>query len=289
MSADVTASVIPLFSPSVGTSFAQPLNETLRAPLSASVQSEISSMRKMQHPLRRVALTLGFMMATATFNAAATQSAALDGVMPVTAQHSQAAQTELVQTITSRLGQASGVASRFRQTQTLSALRTPVNSSGSLLFFREKGVVWTTTSPIEQTFVITDAGVKAWHAQSRGNEGGDAGSKEGGNGGGKTSRSIKGVAQVARMMQAMLSGDLSALYSQFDVRAGGTADAWQMDLSPNQPQLAQVIKSVRLRGGAFLDDIRITFSRGDVTDIALSQQRALTQLSVQQQRYFETQ
>jgi len=223
-----------------------------------------------------VMLTLSSMMASAPFAAAATSGARVNGEVHVAGQRSQAGQTGLVQTITSRLGQLRGVQSNFRQTQTLSALRTPVSSSGSLLFFREKGVVWTTDSPIEQTFVITDAGVQAWHAQ------GD------GNGSGNSSSGARGVAQVARMMQAMLSGDLSALYSQFDVSARGTADAWQMDLSPNQPQLAQVIKSVQLRGGAFLDDLRITFSRGDVTDIVFSQQRALTQLSSQQQRYFGT-
>jgi len=236
-------------------------------------------MRRINRFLSAIMLTLSCMTGGIPFATAATSGAPANGDAPVAGQRSQASQTALVQTITSRLGQLSGVASSFRQTQTLVALRTPVSSSGSLLFFREKGVVWTTDSPIEQTFVITDAGVQVWDTQD---------DKEGANADAKTRSGIKGVAQVARMMQAMLSGDLSALYSQFDVRAQGTAAAWQMDLSPNQPQLAQVIKRVQLRGGAFLNAIRITFSHGDVTDIALSQQRALTQLSSQQQRYFRT-
>ena len=49
---------------------------------------------------------------------------------------------------------------QFTQTQTLSAMKQPLVSTGSLLFFRERGVIWHVDTPYKATYVITDAGVR---------------------------------------------------------------------------------------------------------------------------------
>jgi hypothetical protein len=78
------------------------------------------------------------------------------------------------------------------------------------------------------------------------------------------------MAQVAQMMRAMLSGDLSALYSQFDVAVSGAPARWQLLLTPNQPQLAQFVKALRMKGGAFLQTLEIDAANGDTTRIEFS-------------------
>ncbi|MFL9864026.1 outer membrane lipoprotein carrier protein LolA [Paraburkholderia fungorum] len=170
----------------------------------------------------------------------------------------------LVSQITSHLAQARGVRAQFTQTQTLAAMKQPLVSTGSLLFFRDRGVIWQIDTPYKATYVITDAGVAEVDA----------------NGQRVTARSAqgtRGVVQVSKMMRAMLGGDLSALYSQFDVQAEGSAAQWRMRLTPNQPQIAQSIKSLQMNGGEYLQSLRITLANGDITKLDFAKSAAVTE------------
>lgn len=170
----------------------------------------------------------------------------------------------LVSQVASHLAQAKGVRAQFTQTQTLAAMKQPLVSTGSLLFLRERGVIWRIDTPYKATYVITDAGVAEINA----------------NGQRVTAHSAqgtRGVAQVSKMMRAMLGGDLSALYSQFDVQAEGSAAHWRMQLTPNQPQLAQSIKGLQMSGGDFLQSLRIALANGDTTQLEFSKSEAVSE------------
>ncbi|CAD6510178.1 Outer-membrane lipoprotein carrier protein [Paraburkholderia kirstenboschensis] len=170
----------------------------------------------------------------------------------------------LVSQIASHLAEAKGVRAQFTQTQTLAAMKQPLVSTGSLLFLRERGVIWHIDTPYKATYVITDAGVAEINA----------------NGQRVTAHSAqgtRGVAQVSKMMRAMLGGDLSALYSQFDVQAEGSAAHWRMQLTPNQPQLAQSIKGLQMSGGDFLQSLRISLASGDTTQLEFSKSEAVSE------------
>ena len=174
----------------------------------------------------------------------------------------------LVSQVTSRLAQMKGVRAQFTQTQTLSAMKQPLVSTGTLVFVRDRGVIWRVDTPYAATFVITDSGVAEVDANGRrirtkGTQG---------------AAGARGVAQVSKMMRAMLGGDLSALYSQFDVDAEGSASAWSLSLKPNQPQLAQAIKGLHMTGGAFLRSLRIDLASGDVTRIEFTKSEAADDL-----------
>ncbi|ASV98420.1 LolA family protein [Paraburkholderia aromaticivorans] len=172
----------------------------------------------------------------------------------------------LVAQIAARLAQAKGVRAQFTQTQTLAAMKQPLVSTGSLVFFRERGVIWQIDKPYQATYIITDAGVAEVDA----------------NGGRVTThgaQGTRGVAQVSKMMRAMLGGDLSALYSQFDVEAQGSAAQWRMQLTPNQPQIAQSIKGLAMSGGDYLQNLRITLANGDVTQLEFTKSAAVTELT----------
>ena len=186
--------------------------------------------------------------------------------MPVfAAQPESASDTGLVSQIAGHLAQAKGVRAQFTQTQTLAAMKQPLVSTGSLVFFRERGVIWQIDTPYKATYVITDIGVSEVNAN------GQRLSTNSGNG-------VRGVAQVSRMMRAMLGGDLSALYAQFDVRADGTPAQWRMQLTPNQPQLAQSIKGLEMSGGDYLQALRITLANGDVTRIDFANSAVVSEL-----------
>ena len=182
----------------------------------------------------------------------------------------------LVSQITAQLGRASGIRAHFTQTQTRAALKQPLVSSGSLLLVRGRGVVWHIETPYQAIYLITDAGVSEINAE---------GQRIGGTSARGTS-GTRGVAEVSRMMRAMLGGDLSALYSQFDVQATGTLAQWRMQLTPNQPQLAQAIKDLQMSGGGYLRTLRITLASGDVTSLDFADSTTVTDLTPAEQRLF---
>jgi outer membrane lipoprotein-sorting protein len=176
-----------------------------------------------------------------------------------------ASNTGLVSQIAGHLAHAKGVRAQFTQTQTLAAMKQPLVSTGSLVFFRERGVIWQIDTPYKATYVITDSGVSEVNANGQRTNS-------------KSSDGVRGVAQVSRMMRAMLGGDLSALYAQFDVHADGTPAQWRMQLTPNQPQLAQSIKGLEMSGGDYLQALRITLANGDVTRIDFANSAAMSEL-----------
>jgi outer membrane lipoprotein-sorting protein len=195
-------------------------------------------------------------------------------VSPVfAAQPASASNTGLVSQIAAHLAQAKGVRAQFTQTQTLAAMKQPLVSTGSLVFFRERGVIWQIDTPYKATYVITDTGVSEVNAN------GQRANTNSGSG-------VRGVAQVSRMMRAMLGGDLSALYAQFDVHADGTAAQWRMQLTPNQPQLAQSIKGLEMSGGEYLQALRITLANGDVTRIEFENSAAVSELPLADRMLF---
>ena len=159
----------------------------------------------------------------------------------------------LVSQVAAQLAQSHGVRAQFVQTQSLQAMQKPLVSSGTLLFLRDQGALWRIEQPTRMTVVMTDAGVTTLDANDKPMARG--------------ARNAAGVAQVSRMMRAMLAGDLSALYSQFSVNAQGNPSRWQLKLTPAQPQLAQALRGLDLAGDTYVRSIRIRAANGDETRI----------------------
>ena len=215
--------------------------------------------------LRALLVTaLSTLSVTGAIGVAARPASATSAAAATTAPASTAGNPALVSQIAAHLAQAKGVRAQFTQTQTLAAMKQPLVSSGALLFFRERGVIWRIDTPYKATYVITDAGVTQVDATGRRVSAHSA-------------QGTRGVAQVSKMMRAMLGGDLSALYSQFDVQAEGSAAQWRMQLTPNQPQLAQSIKNLEMGGGDYLQSLRITLANGDVTKLDFTKSEAVTE------------
>ncbi|WP_425605980.1 LolA family protein [Paraburkholderia sejongensis] len=204
---------------------------------------------------------------------AATKAATKPGTAANAATTPATNNPALVSRIAAHLAEPKGVRAQFTQTQTLAAMKQPLVSSGNLLFYRERGVIWQIDTPYKATYVITDAGVAQLNA---------AGQRVGTH----SAQSTRGVAQVSKMMRAMLGGDLSALYSQFDVSAAGSAAQWRMHLTPNQPQLAQSIKGLEMSGGDYLQSLRITLANGDVTKLDFANSAAVAEPTAAERSLF---
>jgi hypothetical protein len=180
-----------------------------------------------------------------------------------------ASDSALVSGIARHLAEKGGVRAQFRQTRTLSAMKQPLVSTGSILFVRERGVIWQIDTPYKATYAITDTGMREIGASGQ----------HGGN-------DPRGAAQVSRMMRAMLGGDLSGLYSQFDVKAHGTPSDWRIELTPSQPQLAQSVKRLDMNGGDFLQGLRIALANGDTTQIDFTGSAPAGELSAAERAEF---
>lgn len=193
------------------------------------------------------------------------------GVATASATHSarasdSPASAALVAQIAARLGQAKGIRTDFTQTRTLAAMKQPLVSTGSLVFFRDAGALWRIDTPYRATWIMRDSGMVEIDA-------------EGHRVAGKGSQGARGAAEVSKMMRAMFSGDLSALYSQFDVQAQGTTSRWTLQLTPSQPQIAQVIRGLTISGGEFVQVLRIEFASGDATRFDFTDSAAVQALA----------
>ncbi|MHA6879106.1 LolA family protein [Ralstonia pseudosolanacearum] len=173
--------------------------------------------------------------------------------------------TTVVSQIAAQLGRARGVRARFTQTQTLQSMQRPLVSTGTLLFSRERGVIWQIEQPLRLTYVVTEAGVRTLDAAGKPVPG--------------SQRNAAGIAQVSRMMRAMLGGDLSAMYSQFDVAAQGTPAHWRLRLTPAQPQLAQALRGLDLHGDTYVRGITIRAANGDETRLDFTDSASVETLS----------
>jgi outer membrane lipoprotein-sorting protein len=213
------------------------------------------------------ALSVMAALGVAVWPASAASAATAGAATASTATAASAGNPALVSQIAAHLAEAKGVRAQFTQTQTLAAMKQPLVSSGTLLFYRERGVIWQIDMPYKATYVITDAGVTQVDAMGRRVSAHSA-------------QGTRGVAQVSKMMRAMLGGDLSALYSQFDVQAEGSAAQWRMRLTPNQPQIAQSIKRLEMDGGDYLQSLRITLANGDATKLEFTKSTAVSEPTV---------
>nr|WP_298124012.1 outer membrane lipoprotein carrier protein LolA [uncultured Pseudoxanthomonas sp.] len=146
----------------------------------------------------------------------------------------------------------------FAQEKQVAGFRNPLRSSGRFLLVRDKGVVWTTTAPFPSETVITRDRILSRQRDGSRRVEVDA-------------RQQPGLRSVNAMMFALMSGDMKALTSTFDVKAEPAAGkGWRMTLVPRSRQLAQAFTSVRLSGDRYVREVELREASGDVTQLRFS-------------------
>lgn len=157
-----------------------------------------------------------------------------------------------------RLDQAGVIHADFAQTKTLQALKRPLKTSGRMVFARGQGVLWRIDKPYQASYALSADRVV---------EIGPDGQRKV-----RAARDVPALAQIGRVFQAIFQGDLASLESYFQVAVGGSPEHWQVDLTP-KPELARFLKSIKARGGEFLDSIEVREAQGDVTLIEFRDSR----------------
>jgi outer membrane lipoprotein-sorting protein len=166
----------------------------------------------------------------------------------------QDSSADLLHGVLAHLSQHTAVRASFTQERKNPALTQPQNSSGQLLFVAGHGMLWQVQQPYQQTLALTDSKTMsidaAGHTQPVRNE--------------------RGVSQISQMLQSMLAGQIDTVTRQFNVTADGTAAQWTLHFTPKQARVAQVLQSIALDGGTFLQGIHIAMHDGTQTDIRMT-------------------
>ena len=145
----------------------------------------------------------------------------------------------------------------FAQEKQVAGFKNPLRSNGRFLLARDKGVLWTTTAPFPSEIVITQDRIL-----SRQRDGSRRVEVDG--------KQQPGLRSVNAMMFALMSGDMKALTSTFDVKEEPAAGGWKMTLVPRSRQLAQAFSSVRLSGDRYVREVELREANGDLTRLRFS-------------------
>jgi hypothetical protein len=180
-----------------------------------------------------------------------------------------AAQAPLPGALTAHLKDAAVVHVDFTQTRTLAALSRPLKASGSLVLARDQGVIWELRRPAALTYVMGPKGLTVVTADGHKDR--------------KSAREAPVVAQMGRVFQSLIQGDLTGLEAYFTVTGKGTPDHWDVTLLP-KPQTAAFLKRVQLTGGRVIERIRIEEAAGDRMDLAFEHARLDAPLTEAEQR-----
>ncbi|MBA3929856.1 MAG: outer membrane lipoprotein carrier protein LolA [Xanthomonas sp.] len=145
----------------------------------------------------------------------------------------------------------------FSQEKQVAGFKNPLRSNGRFLLARDKGVVWTTTAPFPSEIVITQDRILS--RQRDGSRRVDVDGKQ-----------QPGLRSVNAMMFALMSGDMKALTSAFEVKEDQAGNGWRMTLAPRSRQLAQAFTSVRLAGDRYVREVEVREANGDLTRLRFS-------------------
>ena len=174
----------------------------------------------------------------------------------------------LLHNVLAELGRHAAVRADFTQTRSNPALDKPQASEGRLLFVLGHGMLWQTTAPYQETLAFT--GSRSARIDADGNA--------------SALHGERGVSQVSQMLQGMLAGKLDAAQRQFTIAASGTPAQWTLRFVPKQARMAQVLTSITLSGGGYLQGIAIAMQDGTRTDIRFVHTRDAGPLTTLEQR-----
>jgi outer membrane lipoprotein-sorting protein len=168
-----------------------------------------------------------------------------------------AADDTLLERIAAGLGRPAVLHAEFTQTKTVAALTRPIVTSGRFVYARQQGVSWKIERPYRATYLLTDVGVTELDASGAPVRSADQG---------------PALHHVSRIFRALLEPDFQTLDQYFVPTARGEASRWELTLAPRGP-LRQVFKSVRVRGGRFVEALTLDESNGDTMEIRFAAMR----------------
>ena len=179
---------------------------------------------------------------------------------------------DLLANVAARIQTAAVLQGDFAQQRTLAGFAKPLRSSGSFIAARERGVLWTTTTPFPGELVITDEQIRE-RVDGQDSVVLDASSEP-------------ALRQINRVLLTLLQGDLAALRAHFTVAGNIDAERWRLDLTP-LGQLGEAIDSIELTGSIQVESVVIHERNGDSSRIDFSALRAAKALTATEAARFD--
>lgn len=180
-----------------------------------------------------------------------------------------------VDAITQSVARPDVLRGQFTQDKQVSGFKNPLRSQGQFVVARQHGVIWTTQRPFPSEVVVT-----ADRILSR--------QRDGTNRVELDARQQPAMRSVNAIMFALMSGDVQALSSQFNIKAQREGQGWRLQLTPKSSMLAKAFQSLSLRGDRYVRQVEIIEANQDRTLIQFS---ALTEapatLSADEARRFD--
>ncbi|TRO42210.1 outer membrane lipoprotein carrier protein LolA [Pseudomonas sp. ALS1131] len=173
--------------------------------------------------------------------------------------------------LSEQLGKPEVVRGSFIQEKHLRALPQPLTSRGTFVLAKDYGLLWLLERPLQQDYRIDDQGIARRAEQ-----------------GWQFVAQQSATAQQNRLFLAVLKGDSSGLRQDFDLSLSGSADNWQLDLTPRSVLLKQVFKAIVISGGALVQRIELQETQGDSTVLRLQDNQAGQSLSDAEQHDFQS-
>lgn len=177
--------------------------------------------------------------------------------------------------IQQRVAQVEVLRGQFEQEKRITGFKNPLRSQGQFVVARKHGVIWSTLKPFPSEVVVT-----ADRILSRQRDGSTRVELD--------ARQQPAMRSVNAIMFALMSGDVQALSSQFNVEATREGQGWRLKLTPKSAMLAKAFQSLTLQGDRYVRQVEIIEANQDRTRIqftALSEAPAT--LNADEARRFE--
>jgi len=180
-----------------------------------------------------------------------------------------------VDAITQAVARPDVLRGQFTQEKQVSGFKNPLRSQGQFVVARKHCVIWSTLKPFPSEVVVT-----ADRILSRQRDGSTRVELD--------ARQQPAMRSVNAIMFALMSGDVQALSSQFNVEATREGQGWRLKLTPKSAMLAKAFQSLTLQGDRYVRQVEIIEANQDRTRIqftALSEAPAT--LNADEARRFE--
>jgi outer membrane lipoprotein-sorting protein len=145
----------------------------------------------------------------------------------------------------------------FVEVKRLAALRQPLTLHGHLIYRRPSYLEQITISPQTETLIADgdQLSIQSGHNDTRV----------------VSLASQPVIAGLVDGVRATLAGDLSQLQQFYRITAQGRGAAWRLILTPIQPELANVLRSVILEGAdTDIRTVNVVAANGDEQDIVIT-------------------
>ncbi len=149
----------------------------------------------------------------------------------------------------------------FSQQRYLKALTKPIITSGKFILIKNKGLVWETEKPFTHQLKVTAKGISQWNGTAWENH------------------SRLGQGEQIKLFLGLLSGDIQALATQFDVVLSGDEKNWQLQLMPSSLLMKQIFNQIIIQGNVAVQRIELHEKQGDRTLILFNNQQINLPLS----------